>query len=58
MQDFRFQSAAIVALQEASEAFVTNVLHDANEAAIHAKRVTLMAADIKLVCHLKSIPRS
>ena len=47
--DLRFQSAAIMALQESSEAFLVGLFEDANLAAIHAKRVTIMPKDLKLV---------
>ncbi|CAD6948908.1 unnamed protein product [Tilletia controversa] len=39
--DLRFQSAAIGALQEASEAYLVSLFSDMNLAAIHAKRVTI-----------------
>merc|ERR1711884_890023 len=38
--DLRFQSAAIGALQEASEAYLVGLFEDTNLCAIHAKRVT------------------
>ena len=44
----RFQSAAIMALQEASEAYLVGLLEDSNLCAIHAKRVTIMPKDIQL----------
>jgi histone H3 len=51
-QDFnnhlRFQSTAVLALQEPSEAFLVGVFEDANFPAIHAKRVTIMPKDIQL----------
>jgi histone H3 len=40
--DLRFQSAAILALQEASEAYLVSLFEDTNLCAIHAKRVTIM----------------
>merc|ERR1712170_120998 len=40
--DLRFQSAAIGALQEASEAYLVGLFEDTNLCAIHAKRVTIM----------------
>ncbi|CAD6966187.1 unnamed protein product, partial [Tilletia laevis] len=43
--DVRFQSAAIGALQEASEAYLVSLFADVNLAAIHAKRVTVMPKD-------------
>ena len=46
--DLRFQSAAIYALQEASENFMVGLMEFTNLAAIHAKRVTIMPKDIWL----------
>ncbi|XP_037676821.1 histone H3.3C-like [Choloepus didactylus] len=46
--DLRFQSAAISALQEASEAYLVSLFEDTNLCAIHAKRVTVMPKDIQL----------
>eukprot|EP00798_Chlamydomonas_sp_ICE-L_P015598 gene15598-biopygen24628 len=38
--DLRFQSSAVLALQEAAEAYLVGLFEDTNLAAIHAKRVT------------------
>ena len=38
--DLRFQSAAILCLQEAAEAYLVGLFEDTNLCAIHAKRVT------------------
>ena len=46
--DLRFQSAAILCLQEATEAYLVGLLDDANLCAIHARRVTIMPKDIQL----------
>ena len=43
-----FQSGAIMALQEALEAYLVGLLEDANLCVVHAKRVTIMAKDIQL----------
>ncbi|KAE8243173.1 hypothetical protein A4X06_0g6500 [Tilletia controversa] len=51
--DLRFQSGAIAALQEASEAYLVSVLSDANLAAIHAKRVTIKPKDLALARRLR-----
>ena len=51
--DIRFQSAAIGALQQASEAYLVEFFHDTNLCAIHAKRVTIMAKDMKLVRRIR-----
>ena len=48
-----FQSGAIIALQEASEAYLVGLLEDSNLCAIHAKRVTIMPKDIQLACHIR-----
>ncbi|OZJ04403.1 hypothetical protein BZG36_02396 [Bifiguratus adelaidae] len=42
--DLRFQSSAIGALQEASEAYLVALFEDTNLAAIHAKRVGMIIA--------------
>ncbi|CAM9867620.1 unnamed protein product [Lampetra planeri] len=46
--DLRFQSSAVMALQEASEAYLVALFEDTNLCAIHAKRVTIMPKDIQL----------
>ncbi|OXU20704.1 hypothetical protein TSAR_016469, partial [Trichomalopsis sarcophagae] len=45
--DLRFQSSAVMALQEASEAYLVGLFEDTNLCAIHAKRVTIMPKDIQ-----------
>ena len=47
-EGLRFQSTAVLALQEAGEAFLVGLLEQANICAIHAKRVTIMPKDIQL----------
>ena len=44
--DLRFQSSAVLALQEATEAYLVGLFEDTNLCAIHAKRVTIMPKDI------------
>ena len=51
--DVRFQSSAIVALQEASEAYLVGLFEDTNLCAIHAKRVTIMPKDIQLARRIR-----
>lgn len=53
-EDLRFQASAIAALQEASEAYLVGLFEDANLCAIHAKRVTIMPEDIRLVLRNRS----
>mmetsp|Transcript_68174 Transcript_68174/g.127276 ORF Transcript_68174/g.127276 Transcript_68174/m.127276 type:complete len:142 (-) Transcript_68174:63-488(-) len=48
-----FQSQALVALQEASEAYLTGLFEDTNLCAVHAKRVTIMPKDIQLARRLR-----
>lgn len=49
----RWQVSAIMALQEASEAFLVHLFEDANLCAIHAKRVTIMTKDIQLARRIR-----
>ncbi|KAG0291030.1 centromeric DNA-binding histone H3-like protein cse4 [Linnemannia gamsii] len=49
----RWQSAALMALQEATEAFLVHLFEDANLCAIHAKRVTIMQRDIQLARRIR-----
>ena len=46
--DLRFQSHAVLALQEAAEAYLVGLFEDTNLCAIHAKRVTIMPKDLSL----------
>ena len=56
-QDFKtdlwFQSAAILCLQEAAEAYLVRLFDDANLCAIHARRVTIMPKDILLARRIR-----
>ena len=49
----RFQSGAILALQESTEAYLVGLLEDTNLCAIHAKRVTIMPKDIQLAQRIR-----
>lgn len=51
--DLRFQGSAIMALQEASEAYLVSLFEDTNLCAIHAKRVTIMPKDIQLARRIR-----
>ena len=46
--DLRFQSTALLALQEASEMFLIHMFEDVNVCAIHGGRVTIQPKDIRL----------
>ena len=45
----RWQSQAVIALQEAAEAYLVHLFEDSNLEASHAKRVTILAKDIQIV---------
>ena len=51
--DLRFQSTALLALQEAAEAYLVGVAEDANLCAIHSRRVTLFPSDLQLARRLR-----
>ena len=51
--DLRFQSAAILCLQEAAEAYLVRLFDDANLCAIHARRVTIMPKDLFLARRIR-----
>jgi histone H3 len=52
-RDLRFQSTAILALQEISEAYLVGLFEDTNLCAIHAKRVTIMPKDMQLARRIR-----
>ena len=47
-EDYRFQSTAILAMQEAAEAFLVHMFEQCNHICIHGKRVTVQEKDIQL----------
>ena len=51
--DLKFQSSALLALQEAAEAYHVGLFEDTNLCAIHAKRVTIMPKDIQLARRIR-----
>ena len=51
-KDLRFQSTAMLALQEASEAYMVGMFEDTNLAALHAKCVTIMPRNLLLARRL------
>ncbi|CAJ1346417.1 unnamed protein product [Effrenium voratum] len=51
--DLKFQSQAVLALQEAAEAYLVGLFEDTNLCAIHAKRVTIMPKDVQLARRLR-----
>jgi len=53
IQDLRFQSGALLALQEAAEAYLVTLFEDTVLCSIHAKRVTIMARDMMLARRIR-----
>jgi len=53
LSDFNFQRGALLALQEASEAFLVQLFEDTNLCAIHAGRKTIMAKDMQLARRIR-----
>lgn len=51
--NYRWQSTALQALKEATEAFLVHLLEDSNLCAIHAKRVTIMIKDMQLARRIR-----
>ena len=51
--DLRFQTTALMALQEAAEAYLVGLMEDTNLCAIHAKRVTIMPRDMQLARRIR-----
>ena len=56
-QDFKiglhFQATALLAIQEAMEAWLVCLMEDMNLCTIHAKRVTIGLKDLSLVCRIR-----
>lgn len=56
-QDFapglRFQPTALLALQEAAEAYIVSLFDDVNLCALHARRVTIMPRDMQLALRIR-----
>lgn len=48
-----WQASALLALQEAAEAYLVNLFEDTNLCCIHGKRVTIMPRDIHLARRLR-----
>ncbi|KAH7723143.1 histone H3.3 [Aphelenchoides avenae] len=51
--DYRFQERALLAVQEAAESYLTYLFEDSNLAAMHARRITIMPSDIRLVRRIR-----
>jgi histone H3/H4 len=51
--EWRFQSLALLALQEATEAYLVTLMEDSLMVATHAKRVTIMPKDLSLARRIR-----
>ena len=51
--DLRFQSSAVMAMQESCEAYLVGLFEDTNLCAIHARRVTIMPKDMQLARRIR-----
>ena len=51
--DLRFQCSAVLALQEATEAYLVGLMENTNLCAIHANRVTIQPKDIQLTRRIR-----
>ena len=49
----RLQTSAMLALQEAAEAYLVSLFHDGNLCTVHAKRMTIMPKDIALARRIR-----
>lgn len=53
MVNIRFQTSALMALQEAAESYLVGLFEDTNLCAIHARRVTIMPRDMQLARRIR-----
>jgi histone H3 len=51
--ELRISSTALLAMQEAAECYLSGLFDDAQQCAIHAKRVTLMLKDLQLAKRIR-----
>ena len=51
--DLRFQSQALIALQESAEAYLVGLFEDTQLCAIHANRVTVLKKDMELARRIR-----
>ncbi|KAG5676078.1 hypothetical protein PVAND_005932 [Polypedilum vanderplanki] len=51
--DFRMQSTAVAAIQEATELYFVQLFDDAYKLTLHRQRVTLHSSDISLVLYIR-----
>jgi histone H3 len=55
--DLRFQTSAVLAIQESAESYLVGLFEDTNLCAIHAKRVTIMPKDMQLALRIRGDKR-
>lgn len=51
--DLRFQGAALMAIQEAAESYLVGIFEDSQLCSLHAKRVTVTLADMRLARRIR-----
>eukprot|EP00474_Spongospora_subterranea_P008689 CRZ09147.1 hypothetical protein [Spongospora subterranea] len=56
--EWRWQGEALMAMQEAAEAYLVHLFEDSNLCAIHGKRVTIMPRDIHLARRIRGAARA
>jgi histone H3 len=54
LTDLWFQGSAVLALHEASEAYLVSLFEDTNLCAIHARRITIMPKDMRLARRIRN----
>lgn len=54
-REIRWKGVALLALQEASEAYLVGLFEDANLCALHGKRVTIQVKDIQLSRRIRGL---
>jgi histone H3 len=56
--ELRFQSSAVLAIQEAAEEYLVHLFEDTQLVALHAKRVTIMPKDMQLARRIRGDARA
>ena len=54
LTDLWFQGSAVLALHEASEAYLVGLFEDTNLCAFHARRITIMPKDMRLARRIRN----
>lgn len=53
--DLRWRKKAMLTLQEATEEYIVKVFEDTQKCAIHAKRITIKPADMRLALRIRGL---